>query len=60
MGNFMDKAQEFAGKHDKQVDQGIEKAGEQADRRTGGRYAAQVDKGVDEAQRRTGQGDESR
>lgn len=56
MGDFMDKAKEFAGKHDKQVDQGLEKAGEQANRRTGGRYDEQIDKGVDEAQRRTGAG----
>ena len=60
MSDFMDKAKDFADQHDKQVDQGIEKAGDQADQRTGGRYAAQVDKGVDEAQRRTGQGDEAR
>ncbi|MGR6316885.1 antitoxin [Micromonospora soli] len=60
MSDFMDKAQDFADKHDKQVDQGIEKAGEQADRRTGGKYDEQIDKGVEMAQQRTGQGDRDR
>ncbi|MEV6596341.1 antitoxin [Actinoplanes sp. NPDC051346] len=54
---FLDKAKEFADKHDEQVDQGIEKAGEQIDQRTGDKYSSHIDKGVDEAQRRTGAGD---
>jgi hypothetical protein len=54
---FMDKAKDFADDHDKQVDEGIEKAGDQVDKRTGNKYDSQVDKGVDEAQRRTGGGD---
>ncbi|MFC0004958.1 antitoxin [Micromonospora siamensis] len=59
MSNFMDKAQDFADKHDKQVDQGLEKAGDQVDQRTGGKYDQQIDKGVDMAQQRTGEGDTS-
>ncbi|MFF0823651.1 MULTISPECIES: antitoxin [Micromonospora] len=59
MGDFMDKAKDFADKHDKQVDQGIEKAGDMADQRIGGKYDKQIDKGVDMAQRRTGEGDTS-
>jgi len=54
---FMDKAKDFADDHDKQVDEGIEKAGEQVDKRTGDKYDSQVDKGVQEAQQRTGAGD---
>jgi hypothetical protein len=54
---FMDKAKDFADDHDKQVDEGIEKAGEQVDKRTGNKYESQVDKGVDQAQQRTGSGD---
>jgi hypothetical protein len=54
---FLDKAKEFADKHDEQVDQALEKAGEQIDQRTGGKYAEHVNKGVDEAQKRTGAGD---
>jgi hypothetical protein len=57
MGGFMDKAQDFAEQHDEQVDQGMEKAGDMADQKTGGKYDEQIDKGVDAAQERTGQGD---
>lgn len=60
MSDFMDKAKDFADQHDKQVDQGIDKAGEMADKRTEGRYDQQIDKGVDMAQQRTGQGDTDR
>jgi hypothetical protein len=60
VGDFMDKAKDFADKHDKQVDQGMEKAGDMADKRTGGRYDDQIDKGVDQAQARTGEGDQVR
>ncbi|MET7804069.1 antitoxin [Micromonospora chersina] len=60
MSDFMDKAKDMADKHDKQVDQGIEKGGEMADKRTQGKYDQQIDKGVDMAQQRTGQGDTGR
>lgn len=55
--SFMDKAKELADKHDKQVDQGLDKVGDQVDERTGNKYSSQVDKGVDVAQQRTGAGD---
>ena len=55
--SFMDKAKDFADDHDKQVDQGLDKAGDQIDDRTGNKHSAQIDKGVDQAQTRTGQGD---
>jgi hypothetical protein len=54
---FVDKAKDFADQHDEQVDQGLEKAGDQVDQRTGDKYGKQVDRGVDEAQKRTGEGD---
>lgn len=54
---FMDKAKDFADQHDKQVDQGLDKAGDQIDERTGNKYSSQIDKGVDQAQQRTGEGD---
>jgi MT0933-like antitoxin protein len=54
MGGFMDKAENLADKHDDQVDQGLDKAGEFADQKTGGKYDQQIDKGVDAAQERTG------
>jgi MT0933-like antitoxin protein len=55
--SFMDKAKDFAEEHDEQVDQGVQKAGDQVNKRTGDKYDQQVDKGVDMAQQRTGQGD---
>lgn len=60
MSDFMDKAKDFADKHDEQVDKGLDKAGDMADKRTGGKYDQQIDKGVDMAQQRTGQGDTGR
>ena len=38
--SFLDKAKEFADKHDEQVDQALEKAGDLIDKRTGGKYSA--------------------
>lgn len=55
--SFMDKAKDLANQHDDKVDQAIDKVGEQADQRTGGKYGEQIDKGVDAAQQRTGDGD---
>jgi len=55
--SFMDQAKQFADKHDEQVDQGLEKVGDQVDQRTGDKYSDQIDKGVDQAQQRTGDGD---
>jgi hypothetical protein len=55
--SFMDKAKDAADDHDKQVDEGLEKAGDQIDSRTGDKHSSQIDKGVDEAQQRTGAGD---
>ena len=58
MSGFMDKAKDALDQHDEQVDQALEKAGEQVDQRTGAKYSDQIDKGVDEAQKRTGDGDQ--
>jgi hypothetical protein len=54
----MDRIKSLAGKHDDKVDQGMEKAGDKVDERTGGKHSEQIDKGVDEGQRRTGSGDQ--
>jgi hypothetical protein len=54
VNDFLDKAKDFADKHDEQVDQGLDKAGNQIDDRTGNKYSEQIDKGVDAAQERTG------
>jgi hypothetical protein len=58
MSDFMDKAKDFTEKHDEQVDQGLQRAGDEVDERTGGKYGDKIDKGVDQAQERTGQGDQ--
>jgi MT0933-like antitoxin protein len=58
MGGFMDKARDMADQHDEQVDQGLEKAGDFADQRSGGGHTEQIDSAVDAAQRRTGEGDQ--
>lgn len=59
MGNFMDRAKDLADQHDEQVDKGLDRAGDEADKRTGGKYDEHIDKGVDFAQQRTGDGDTS-
>ena len=54
----MDKAKDLAEQHDDKVDQGLEKAGDFADEKTGGGHSEHIDRGVDFAQERTGQGDQ--
>ena len=43
-------------KHDEQVDQALEKIGDEVDKRTDHKYTDKIEKGVDEAQKRTGEG----
>jgi hypothetical protein len=57
MNDFLNKAKDVAGQHDEQVDKGLERAGDEADKRTGGKYDDKIDKGVDAAQQHTGGGD---
>jgi hypothetical protein len=51
----LDDLKQFADSHDKQIDEGLEKAGDAAAAKFG--HEAQIDKGVDLAQQRTGSGD---
>lgn len=60
MNDFLNRAKDFADQHDEQVDKGLDRAGEEADKRTGGRYDEHIDKGVNVAQQRTGEGDTQR
>lgn len=46
MGIF-DKAKDLAAQHSDKIRQGVEKAGDTVDQRTGGKYAQHVDKGQD-------------
>ena len=57
MNDFLNRAKDFADQHDEQVDKGLDRAGEEADKRTGGGHDEHIDKGVDFAQQRTGEGD---
>lgn len=58
MGGFLDKAQDTADQHDDTVEQGLERAGDAVDERTGGGHSEHIDQAVDQAQQRTGDGDQ--
>lgn len=53
MGLF-DKAKEKLGENGDKVDQGVDKAGDVVDEKTGGEHADQVDKGQDFAKDKLG------
>lgn len=55
LGENMDKVEELAGEHSDQVKQGLDKAGEFADEKTGHQHTEQIDKGRDELEKRLGQ-----
>jgi hypothetical protein len=57
---FLDDAKKLVDEHDEQVDEAIEKAGDLADDKTGGKYADQIDKAQDLAEEKTGDGDTAR
>ena len=57
---FLDDAKKLVDEHDEQLDAAIEKAGDLADDKTGGKYADQIDKTQDFAQEKTGDGDTAR
>jgi hypothetical protein len=54
----LDDIKKMADEHDEQVDQGLERVGDEAEKRVG--HEEQVDKAVDAAQEHTGSGDTSR
>jgi hypothetical protein len=56
LGGFADKAKEFAGEHPDQVDKGVEKAGDLADEKTGGRFDDQIQEGEQRAEDYLGTG----
>ena len=55
-GDFVNKAKKLADQHDEQVDQGLDRAGDEANKRFAG-HEGQVDSAVDKAQQYTGAGD---
>jgi hypothetical protein len=53
MGIF-DKAKDVLSQHPDKVEQGLDKAADLADRRTGGQHGEQIDKGVAAAKEKLG------
>ena len=49
-GEMADKAKDFAGEHDKQSDEVLDKAAEFADDKTGDKYGSQIQSGEDKAE----------
>ncbi|MQA81263.1 MAG: antitoxin [Streptosporangiales bacterium] len=47
--NIGDKAKDLAGEHSDKVDEGIERAGDAVDEKTGGRFSDQIDQGQEAA-----------
>ena len=54
--DFVNKAKNLADQHDEQVDQGLDRAGDEANKRFAG-HEGQIDGAVDKAQQYTGAGD---
>jgi hypothetical protein len=55
--NMKDKAEDFARENPDKVDEGLDKAGDFANEKTGGKYEDQIDKGQEFARDRMGGGD---
>ncbi|HEY3732396.1 MAG TPA: antitoxin [Streptosporangiaceae bacterium] len=55
-GEFADKAKEFAGEHPDQVQEGLDKAGDFLDQKTGGRFGDQIKEGEQRAENFLGAG----
>lgn len=49
VGDFVDKAKDMASEHEEAVTDGIDKAAEMADEKTGGEYSDQIDQGAGKA-----------
>lgn len=50
IGDFVEKAKDLASENKDKVKDGIEKAGDLIDEKTGGKYSGQVDKGQEAAE----------
>lgn len=55
-----DKAKDLAGGHEDKVDDGLDKAGDFADDKTGGKYSDQIDSGQEKASEFLTGGDENK
>jgi len=54
LGDIVNKAKDLAADHPDKVEQGVDKAGDAVDQRTGGQHAEQVDKAQDAVRDRLG------
>ena len=54
LGGLADKAKNMASGHEDTVNQGIDKAGDTVDEKTGGKFEGQVDQGQDALRDRLG------
>ena len=49
LGMSKDKADDLARQHGDKIDQGLDKAGDTMDKKTGGKYGDKIDSGVEKA-----------
>ncbi len=49
LGMSKDKAGDLARQHGDKIDQGLDKAGDTMDKKTGGKYGEKIDSGVEKA-----------
>jgi hypothetical protein len=49
-GKFADKAKEMAGEHPDQVQEGLQKVGDEVDQKTGDRFSGQIQQGEQRAE----------
>ena len=52
MSDFMKKAEQFEDEHDAQVDQAVQRADQEADKRTSGKERETIDKAAEEVEQR--------
>jgi hypothetical protein len=57
LGDSMDKLKDMAGQHGDQVKQGLDKAGDFVDEKTGHQHSDQIDKGREALENQLGQSD---
>lgn len=49
IGDFVDKAKDLAAEHEDKVSDGIDKAAEMVDEKTGGNYSDKIEEGAEKA-----------
>jgi len=59
-GEMANKAKDFAGEHDKQSDEALDKAADFASDKTGGKYDSQIQSGEDKAENYLGVEDQDK